>query len=399
MGRFSGRAAAGRAALMGLLVAGMWAGAARAREDEPPAQEAPGNAWQIDGVVVGTYQHTGQSDARDDWGLSADIAAQLKVGPGVIGAEMKGNTTPRRRGVTGILGEANDTMGETLDRSGYGRAAIVQLYYSLPVAAGTLTVGLLDSTANIDGNSIADTEYTDFMGSSFVHNPTIQFPSFALGASYLLDFNDAWHLEFLLSSTAGLEDQPTPRYSHVFSPFTDDQGPFGAIELQTTQPNGIEAGLGIWANASANARLRSGAGDETNYGAYTNVVGPIVHRADPDMEPKYSIRLGIARKSVSPARDFEALAFNIPFGGDTSLGIGIGRTGASADLAASRSLLQAEAYFKFPVWKMAERRTLYLAPDVQYLRHSNFDPGIDSAWVIGARLGYEFCFAAQKCTD
>ena len=49
---------------MGLLVAGIWAGAARAREDEPPAQEAPGNAWQIDGVVVGTYQHTGQSEKR-----------------------------------------------------------------------------------------------------------------------------------------------------------------------------------------------------------------------------------------------------------------------------------------------------------------------------------------------
>lgn len=59
--------------------------------------------------------------------------------------------------------------------------------------------------------------------------------------------------------------------------------------------------------------------------------------------------------------------------------------------------LQGEVYWKFAVWEQTGRQGLYLTPDLQYLRHSSFDPSIDHAWVVGAQLGYEFCFAKRAC--
>jgi|GEM_PF-3004560 hypothetical protein len=40
----------------------------------------------------------------------------------------------------------------------------------------------------LDANEIAADEYTQFLGTSFVNNPSIQYPSFALGANYQIDF-------------------------------------------------------------------------------------------------------------------------------------------------------------------------------------------------------------------
>lgn len=58
-----------------------------------------------------------------------------------------------------FYGEVNDSAGETLDSGGHGRVAAIQFYYDWNTPfGGTLKAGLIDPTAMLDTNPIADNE-------------------------------------------------------------------------------------------------------------------------------------------------------------------------------------------------------------------------------------------------
>lgn len=155
--------------------------------------DAPENAARVTGILIGTYQSTSQDriggePVKDEGNGQLFAFGERDMGPGTWSLEVRGSTTPHDGGVTSFYGEVNDAVGETLNSNGKGRLGSTQFFYTLPVAGGDLSVGLLDATALLDANEIADDEYTQFLGTSFVNNPSIQYPSFALGANYQIDF-------------------------------------------------------------------------------------------------------------------------------------------------------------------------------------------------------------------
>lgn len=345
--------------------------------------DSPLSTARIEGIAVGTYQSTSQdrvggSKVNDEANGQIFLFGEMDMGPGTWGMEVRGGTTPHDDGVTSFYGEVNDTVGETLNSDGKGRFAVTQLYYSLPVAGGDLSMGLLDASGLLDVNQIADDEYTQFMGSPFVNNPSVEYPDFALGANYHVDFNDTFGYQVFVSSTGGLEDEDDPTYGNVFDVGESGKGVFVANEL-LWETDYIYGSLGAWYNGSDHTEFASPSRtDKANYGAYTSAGGDIA-------SGQWVAWGGIANDKVSAASDFLGLAYSQPLG-DMTLGMAVSRTGDSDDLPGrSAAIKQAELYLRIPV-----ANSFYVTPDVQYVDNSGFDPDRDGALVAGLRAGLEF---------
>lgn len=216
--------------------------------------DTPLNNARIEGIVIGTYQSTSQDRLGDEkvdneGNGQIFLYGEMDMGPGTWGMEVRGGTTPHDNGVTSYYGEVNDAVGETLDKDGKGRFAVTQFFYTLPVAGGDLSVGLLDATGLLDANEIADDEYTQFLGTSFVNNPSIDYPTFALGANYQVDFNEHVGYQIFASSSGGLEDEDDPTYGNVFDVGESGKGMFVGNELLWNSDY-VYGSLGVWYNSS-----------------------------------------------------------------------------------------------------------------------------------------------------
>lgn len=370
-----------------LLAGALWATAAAAQDTDTTDQDADmARNASVSGILIGTYQLASESevngqDVEDEANAQLYLFGELDMGPGTWFMEVRGGTTPQEDGVTSFFGEVNDTVGETLDEDGEGRFAVTQLYYGLTVGRGELSLGLLDSSANLDTNPIADDEYTQFLGSSFVNNPSIEYPSFALGAVYAGELSGNLGYTVLASSTGGLEDSADPSYDNVFDVDEDGKGAFLAGELRWNTAS-LDGNVGIWYNGADHSDLDdpfpSADDDEKNYGVYTSVGG--------DIGPGRWVGWGgLANEEVSAVANFLGLAYSQGIGAHMTLGLGVARIGASDDVPEpADSVVQAEAYLRIQVLEH-----LYLTPDLQYVANSGFDPDRDT-FVFGLRAGMPF---------
>lgn len=342
-----------------------------------------GHNASVSGIVIGTYQHANESeidgqDVDDEGNAQLYLFGQMDMGPGTWNLEVRGGTTPHDNGVTSFYGEVNDSVGETLDSDGSGRIAATQFYYALPVANGELSVGLLDATGLLDANDIADDEYTQFMGTSFVNNPSIDYPSFALGANYLGEVSSNLGYQVFVSSSGGLEDEDDPSYSNVVDVGEDGKGVFTGGEL-LWQALGLNGDVGVWYNSADHSRLDNPASDDhDNYGAYASAGAPV----GPGQWVAWA---GIANEHVSAAANFLGLAYAQDIG-DATLGAGIARIGVSDDQPEpADSIVQAEVYVRVHIIGNA-----YITPDLQYVENSGFDADRDGTLIAGLRGGIEF---------
>lgn len=331
---------------------------------------------------MGTYQVTNRSEVdgaevRGEGNGQALLEIDLPLRASGWHMEIRGGTTPRSHGVTATFGEANATVGETLDQDGDGRLAVTQLFYRAEVWRGTLSAGLLDPTAFLDTNEVANSEYTQFLGTSFVNDPGIDFPSFALAATYANQVTERLGYRLFVSSSSGLQDPSDPTYRNVFSPLEDGKGVFAAAEL-AWQGIGWQGHVGMWGNTSDHPKLDDPLQNAASYGVYANIEGAL-------LAGQWHVRLGMTPDQVSPAAHFGSVAMSYPIG-RVRLGIGISRSGVSSHQPHPRaSIVQAELYARF---RLAEH--LFVSPDIQYLDHSGFNPRHGHVWIGGLRVSAEF---------
>ena len=145
---------------------------------------------------------------------------------------IEGNSTPRANGVSSLLPEANTDAGSALDRDRRGRLQISELNYAHRFGkALTVTAGLLDVSGFFDQSRIASDENTQFLGVSFVQNPTIEFPDYALGLviEQSWETNTVWRAG--LTSSNGLADNPNLSYAQLVNVGEDSKGVFAVTSL------------------------------------------------------------------------------------------------------------------------------------------------------------------------
>lgn len=345
------------------------------------ADEPLGKA-RVTGIVIGTYQAASRSgvngaEVKGEGNAQALFEVDLALGPGSWHIEIRGGTTPAANGVTTTFTEANATVGETLDQQGDGRIAVTQLFYSSGLWGGTLGAGLIDPTAFLDANAVANSEYSQFLGSSFVNNPSIDFPSFVLAATYGGQVARRLGYRLFVSSSSGLQDESDPTYPNVFSPGEDGKGVFAAVEL-AWQGAGWQGHIGSWGNTGDHPQLDNPSQNDASYGVYANIEGRLG-------AGQWHVRLGVARDKVSPAANFVGAAVSYPIG-RVFLGLGVSRSGVSSHQPHPRaSIVQVELYTRLHLIKGFD-----ISPDMQYLSHSNFNPDNGHVWIGGLRVSAGF---------
>jgi len=348
----------------------------------------PGSSWgtdapSIEGITIATYQTAKHHPVdgipvRSEGSGALDLLVRVPVDAGFTQIEIRGASTPRLMGVTSALPEVNASVGETLDNHDQGRVVAWQAFFQHELGPGSLALGLIDASGWLDGNEVANDEFTQFLGASFVNNLTIDLPSATLGAVYTSDLGGAWGLTTLVANATGIE----PDYEQAFRLGERGNGVFTAIELQWSTPR-LAVNLGAWGNTRRHDSDGDGIDDERlkdapARGLYANLSGRLGHG-------QWNLRLGQADARVQAATRFLGLAYSLPIG-DSLLGMGMARTYASSHLPERHAdLIQAEAYLRVPLGA-----GLTVSPDVQYIRHSGFSPAEDGTWVVGMRAGWSF---------
>jgi hypothetical protein len=371
---------------MGLLLLIAIHGAAKAA-DNPDAHRH--GRTHVEGFLLGTWQGANHSrvddqDVHDEGNLELYLLGSLKMGSGSWYMELRGSSTPRKNGVSEFYG-SNALVGETINADGKGRIAATQFFYELPVGAGKFRLGMLDPTAVLDANDVADDEYTQFMADAFVNNPSIGFPSYVLAAAYQGAASERLDYKLFAGSSSGLQDPADPTYHNVVDVGGEGKGAFAAGELDwRVQDYSIQAGL--WYDSAELERLDapSDAGSDTahGYGVYTSIGGP----AGPGA---WSVRAGVANNTVQAAANFLSFAYELPLqlsAHATTLGVGLARGGDSSDLPFDAApIYRAEAY-----WRVHLAGPAYVSLDVQYVQHAGFHANRGGAWLGGIRLGAAF---------
>ncbi len=348
----------------------------------------PGTAWAEDGLgfegtVIGTYQtaeHASVSGqpVRAEGSGALDLSLSLPAAGGAVEAQVRGATTPRRNGVAAVLPEANASVGETLDNDDQGRIVVWQAFFRHDLGPGSLAAGLIDPSGWLDGNDVANNEFTQFLGASFVNNLTIDLPSATIGAAYTAGLADGWAVAVLAANATGIE----PDYEQALHLGRHGNGMFAAVEVQWSGPD-LGANLGVWTNTRKHDTDGDGIDDErlkaaSASGVYANLSGPLGRG-------RWNLRLGGADAGVQPAAGFVGLALAYPVG-NAVLGMGAAHTIASHKLPAPhRDLSQAEVYLRVPLG-----RGFTISPDVQYIAHSDFNPSQNGTWIAGLRMAWSF---------
>lgn len=343
----------------------------------------------VSGILTGSWQHANgsKSSQTSRWGsgnAQLDMLLGLPMGPGSWQMEFKIGTTPRSNGVSAVFPEATGLVGEALDGNGKGRAAITQLYYQATPAFGTVSAGLLFDPSFIDTNPIADDEYRQFMSTVFVNNPTIPMPVYAMGGVVQGPMSKDLGYTVLVQSTADLHQST---YGNALDFNGKGHGTFDTAELNW-KASGLSGNVGLWRNDDKSFANFATGNPQADYGAYTNFSGKLGSRA-----LRWNVRAGWANPKVSQASGFAGAALSyastLPLDESTrpvTYGLGVAHTWVSSDVIGPKANRdQGEAYAKvgFP-------HRVSVTLDLQYLRHSQFDPSDTGTWVEGVRAAVEF---------
>jgi hypothetical protein len=336
---------------------------------------------QVEGGFTATLQTSSDERIRDEALASFDLVAVIPRGQGKWTTYIEGNISPRRQGVSILLGEANGDAGSALDRDDKGRLQVSELHYARHLGDNSLTVGLINPAGVLDASAVANDETGQFLGASFVNNPTIAFPDYALGSSlHLEEGNGRPGYNLLLSSSHGLADNPRRSYAQLVDVEADGKGLFLGAEMYWSRA-ASRWRLGLWGHSEEQPVMDGAAKEAANYGAYLNTDYAVGNS-------RWNLRLGMANDEVSPAAAFVGLAMETPVAGHT-LGAGVARTAVSDQLGGAGDVTQAELYLR-----VAVRDGLHLTPSIQYLHNSGFDNSGSEfgrgITVYSLRAGYSF---------
>lgn len=339
----------------------------------------------ISGSITATAQTTNDDNIADEVQASADLVGELSLGMGSLNFHLEGSTPPKTEGISALVGEANGDIGSALDDENNGRLQVSELFYSIPVGGPTLSVGLLDPTATLDTNTVANDENTQFLAAPLINNSTIGFPDYTLGITIDEEPENAgigYHL--FVGSSHGLADNADRDYSDLFKLNDDDKGVFIAAEGVWKAPD-ITTHFGIWVNSGDFVKLDSLDESDTshNWGVYGGLNGPVGTGT-------WGLRAGWADPSVSEANWTISAAIEYPVYTVAMAGFGVAHTTPSSDLGPDfDDNLLAELYMRFELDKH-----LQITPVFQYIHNPSFDSTeefIDQdQWIAGLRLHIPF---------
>jgi hypothetical protein len=330
--------------------------------------------YALEGGMTLTWQHASRRYMDDEFSGSVDLVATFPLHKGTITLYLEGSTTPEGNGVGSWLPEANADLGTALDDGGKGRIQVSALHYNVDTGNSVLTLGLLDATGFLDRSSVANDETQQFLGTSFVNNPTIEFPDYHLAA--------AWHYQasperpgftVLAGSSHGLGDNEG-NYGRLSELDARNKGLFAALELYG-YASGTLWRLGAWHNGASHPEL-DGRGNHRNWGVYTSL----------DLEStdlKWNLRSGWANPLVSQAKGFLSLAAEQQLA-NWHCGAAVSYTRASEKTDAS-DIVHAEVYARHEVFPGLEASL-----DLQWIRNSGFRRSLGDSWVAGIRTTWLF---------
>jgi len=335
--------------------------------------------WEITGNVVITHQTTNESHIRNESAGSADLVVQRQYGSGTWLGHIETSTTPGSNGVSSMLPEANADIGSALDEDNEGRIQLSELYYThLFSSDQIISAGLLDVSGFFEQSRLASDETTQFLGTFFSGNPTIEFPDYTLGIVYEAGLSHGVVLRGALAGSDGLADNPERSYSQLLSVDDDDKGLFG-IASASWKARSWLLRAGAWLNTADHQTLDMTSDNQANYGAYM-LAGYKKNRH------AANIRLGLANPDVSQAAAFASAAYRYQSGPYTA-GAGVGRVFLSSQ-EPSTSLDDTDQYELFLRYTL--RKGLFLTGDVQRIVNSDFGTSHDNrhqhATVYGVRL-------------
>lgn len=337
----------------------------------------------FEGGITATAQTASDGQVGGEAQASLDLVGQLPMGPGSLTLHVEGSTTLGDDGIAALIGEANGDAGSALDADDRGRLQVSEFFYSLPLAGATLNLGLLDASAGLDTNAVANDENGQFLAGPLVNNPTIGFPDYTLGLALDAEPEEAgfgYHL--FLGGSHGLGDNPERDYNELFSLRTEGKGLFTAAE-GVWKGGGLTGRLGVWLNSGDHERL-DGSGDVGhNYGFYGALDGSLGEGA-------WNLRAGWADPEVSAAAWSLGAALEYPVAGLAVTGIGLVHTAVSDEAGEGHDdNLVAEWYLRFDLGEHVQ-----LTPLVQYVQNPGFDGTGDTLdedqWLAGLRLHIAF---------
>lgn len=317
--------------------------------------------WVPSGSLVLTHQTTDQAAVARETAISGNLLLRRKAETSEWILHVEGATTPRASGVSSQLPEANGVVGSSLNRSGQGRLQLSELYHvATPRPGQVFSVGYLDVSGFFEQSRIASDETTQFLGSAFTSNPTIEFPDYTLGAVYEYAFEDGPVLRAGISSSNGLADNPKRSYSQLLSIQTEGKGVFAITSLSWRNKAWLLR-LGTWVNTSDHKAIDSSARGQKNDGSY--LLAGYRHERH-----ALNFRYGVANESVSRAASFGSLGYQYraaPY----VLGVGVARAALSSrepDPLLGDTQLR-EIYLRY-----ALTPGVFLTGDVQHIVNTNF---------------------------
>ncbi len=339
---------------------------------------------QLSGGVTAVGIYPDDSRIGEDRTLSADLFVQRTDSRGQWFVYIEGNSSLDQGAASTRLIEANADAGTALDADRNGRIQLSEINYQFFKNDGArLTVGLLDPSAYLDRSRITNDENVQFLGASFVNNPTIAFPDYTLGLVYTRPRGSGWpQLNAVLTSARGIADNPNVSYSQLIRFRGEESGAFAALatgwELEQTLVR-----VGAWMNTRPHSELSGTATDKSNYGAYA-----VLGRSWNDHA--LNLRLGLANDKVAEGSEFASVAYRYSWR-DHAFGVGFARTFLSSEIDPSGldDTSQLEIFARFTI-----DQSIHLTASVQRLDNSGFvaveTSARNSIVIAGLRFHYSF---------
>lgn len=349
-----------------------------------PIAHSVERAYSLSGGITSTAQYVDDRRVDAEGLASGDLFVTAPFLGGEWTLHLEGSVTPETGRVASLIGEANTDAGTVRSPGRRGNAQLSEIRYARRLAEGhTLTLGMLETAAWFDTTATAIDENTQFMGLSFKHNLTIEFPDYALGAVYQHQLTAAGaELRVGLSSSHGLADNPGASYAQALDINGDNKGTF-AIAAALWPAGAWHGELGVWTHTASHQALDGSPGEQHNYGTYL-VVGR------EGRSHAFDLRLGRANPEVFEAETFLALTWEWRRP-EATYGFGAARTFlADAATGPDRDdMSQYEIYARFRLMDGLE-----LTPHVQHIDNSGFDASgsmfARSLNVFGMRLAWAF---------
>lgn len=329
-------------------------------------QEGQSTEWLMsyEGGVTAISQRPSDERVDEEWTASADLRLSWERGNRTVVAYFEANSTPDANGVATVIPESNVDAGTALDEDRRGRAQLSELYYSRRFGNDrVVNLGLIDPSAYMDTSRITNDENLQFLGVSFVNNPTIEFPDYTVGGVFEQKYGERGPVvRLIVTSSNGLADNTNVSYAQVVDIDDPDKGLF--IGLRTGWKTDFQLlSVGVWWHTAPHVAINDAANDNlNNQGAY------IVYgwQSKPHA---INVRLGIANDEVTSAADFYSVAYRFKYH-KIAIGAGYAVTKISQNVTAPGvdDTQQSEVYFRYtlyPRW--------YLTASIQNIKNSAFD--------------------------